>query len=111
MKKFIFVLLITIFISGCGLINQERVLDARDYIQEKEYRSAIKTLNKVHGDVAKMTKDQKGEYYILRAQALKELERYEEAENALKKVSEVNPGSVFEAQAKALLIKWKRFFI
>ncbi len=106
MKKIFTILLILLLLSGCSLLTKENILDARDEIADADYKDAIKSLESVESDIKDMTPDQKGEFYILKARALHELERDEEAIFCLKKVIKLNPDSIFEAQAKVLLTKW-----
>lgn len=109
MKKLLSIILVIFLVSGCGLLAQENILDAREDLKDSQFKDALKSLDSVESDVKDMTPDQKGEYYILRARALHGLERYEEAIYCLNTILKQNPDSLFEAQAKALLGKWKQY--
>lgn len=109
MKKLLSIIFIIFLVSGCGLLAQENILDAREDLEENQYKEALQSLESVESDIEDMSPDQKGEFFILKARALHGLERYEEAKYCLNSILKQNPDSLFEAQAKALLTKWSKF--
>jgi tetratricopeptide (TPR) repeat protein len=109
MKRLLSIILVIFLVSGCGLLVQENILDAREDLKDSQFKDALKSLDSVESDVKDMTPDQKGEYYILKARALHGLERYEEAIYCLNAILKHNPDSLFEAQAKALLTRWNEY--
>ncbi len=105
--KLIVVFIVVCLSGGCGLLTKEAVLDARDDIENKEYRDALVSLEEIESDLPDLTSNQRAEVYFLKARALYRLDRFEEANNALQIIVSQHADNDFSAQAKVLLEKWR----
>ncbi|MCP4749467.1 MAG: hypothetical protein GY866_01105 [Proteobacteria bacterium] len=109
MRRKLLAIFISLYLfSGCSLLIKEAVLDARNDISHKDYKSALSSIDEVESDLPKLTKSQRAEALLLKALALHGLERHEEATEVLNTLVADYSDCDFSAQAKILLAKWNK---
>ncbi|MBU3916482.1 hypothetical protein KKA14_13190 [bacterium] len=105
-SKLIIVLLSVCFLTNCGLLTKEAVMDAHEDVFIRNYKEALNALEDVEPGLSDLTRNQQAEVYLIKAKALYGLDRFEEANKTLTILISNYSDCDFSAQAAALLKIW-----
>ncbi len=106
-RKWLIITIAIILSAGCSsMLTKGALYGARSDIEDRDYQSALENLT--DANFSDLTPEQKIEVSFLRAQALKGLHRYDEAEAVLNFLIEKYPNSKYVPQARGLLKKWSK---
>lgn len=114
--KYLLLIFITLslLVTSCAKSSRDiAIIDAKDEIASEDYSDALVYLtlaNRIdtRKESTEEIREEKAEYFFLRAHALYGLLRFDEADAIIDQISKTYPETSIAPQARALKKKWHR---